>query len=322
MQAWQIENLGAAPVLRDLPVPVPARGQARIRIHAAGLNFADLLMAKGSYQEKPDLPFTPGLECAGVVEALGPDTSGPAVGTRVACFAGAGGLAEYGVFPVETLTPIPDLMPYETAAGFQIAYGTSHLALDHLARLQRGETLLVLGAAGGVGLTAVEIGRLMGARVIACARGEEKCAVARAAGAEVTFDSDLPDLKSALKSLGGVDVVYDPVGGGAFDSALRATRPGGRLLAIGFASGVVPQVSANLLLVKNLSVIGMWLGGYAKFAPHLLRASLTTLFGWQAEGRLHPQISQVLPFAALPQGLDLLRDRAATGKIVIRIQQQ
>lgn len=322
MQAWQIETLGRDPVLRDIAMPVPARGQALVRIHAAGLNFADLLMAKGSYQEKPALPFTPGLECAGVVVALGPETDGPAVGTRVACFAGTGGLAEYGAFPTGTLTPIPDAMSFETAAGFQIAYGTSHLALDHLARLQKGETLLVLGAAGGVGLTAVEIGALMGARVIACARGAEKLAVARRAGAAETLDSDRTDLKAALRALGGVDVVYDPVGGPAFDAALRATHPGGRLLAIGFASGEVPQIAANLLLVKNLSVIGMWWGGYAKFAPHVLQASLIRLFAWQAEGRLAPHISHLLPMERLGQGLALLGSRTATGKVVIRVQQQ
>lgn len=322
MQAWQIETLGAEPVLRDLPLPVPAKGQARVRIAATGLNFADLLMAKGSYQERHPLPFTPGLECAGVVDALGPDTTGPAVGTRVACFAGVGGLAEFGAFPVETLTPIPDTMSFETAAGFQIAYGTSHLALGHLGRLRAGETLLVLGAAGGVGLTAVEIGALMGARVIACARGEEKQAIARAAGAQETLDSESADLKAALRAMGGVDVVYDPVGGAAFDAALRATRPGGRLLTIGFASGEVPQVPANLLLVKNLSVIGMWWGGYAKFAPHILQDSLSTLFAWQAAGKLRPHVSHLLPFAELAAGFELLRNRRATGKVVIGIQQQ
>lgn len=322
MRAWLIETLGTQPTLREVPMPTPAKGQVLVRIHAAGLNFADLLMAKGSYQEKPPLPFIPGLECAGEVVALGPETTGPAIGTRVACFAGTGGLAEYGAFPVETLTPLPDATPYDVAAGFQIAYGTSHLALDHLARLQRGETLLVLGAAGGVGLTAVEIGARMGAHVIACARGAEKLEIARKAGAAETLDSDTPDLKAALKALGGVDVVYDPVGGPAFDAALRATRPQGRLLTIGFASGEVPQIAANLLLVKNLSVIGMWWGGYAKFAPHILQRSLATLFDWQAAGRITPHLSHILPMEELPQGLDLLRSRAATGKVVIRTQQQ
>jgi NADPH2:quinone reductase len=161
----------------------------------------------------------------------------------------------------------------------------------------------------------------MGARVIACARGAEKLAIARAAGADEVIDSDTPDLKAALKAMGGADVVYDPVGGPAFDAALRATRPDGRILAIGFASGTVPQVPANILLVKNITVIGFWWGGYLAFAPHLLRDSLATLLGWYAEGGLRPHISHHLPFDQLPQGLDLLRSRAATGKVIIDIQQ-
>lgn len=319
MRAWQIDSLGQPARLLDLPDPRPGPGEALVAIHACGLNFADLLMAEGKYQDKPALPFIPGLELAGTVLSLGPGTSGPPPGTRVAVYAGHGGLAERGCFPVESLLPLPDSLPFAEAAGFQIAYGTSHLALSHRARLQPGETLLVLGAAGGVGLTAVEIGHLMGARVLACARGEEKCAIARAAGADEVIDSDTPDLKAALKALGGVDVVYDPVGGPAFDAALRATRPDGRLLAIGFASGSVPQVPANLLLVKNLTVIGFWWGGYLAVAPQLLRDSLATLLHWQAEGRLKPHVSHRLPFEALPQGLDLLRSRAATGKVVIDI---
>ena len=322
MRAWQIDALGQPATLRTLAAPRPARGEARIAIRACGLNFADLLMAEGRYQEKPELPFVPGLELAGTVEELGPGTVGPAPGTRVAVYAGQGGLAEQGCFAVDSLLPLPEGMSFAEAAGFQIAYGTSHLALAHKARLQPGETLLVLGAAGGVGLTAVEIGARMGARVIACARGAEKLEIARAAGAHEVIDSDTPDLKAALKALGGVDVVYDPVGGPAFDAALRATRPDGRILAIGFASGTVPQVAANLLLVKNISVIGFWWGGYLSFAPHLLRDSLATLLDWYAKGALRPHVSHRLPFEALPEGLELLRSRAATGKVVIEVQQQ
>lgn len=319
MRGWLIEALGQPARLLDLPPPCPGRGEALVDIRACGLNFADLLMAEGRYQEKPALPFIPGLELAGVVRALGPETEGLPPGTRVAVYAGCGGLAQQGCFPVTSLLPLPDTLSFAEAAGFQIAYGTSHLALTHKARLQPGETLLVLGAAGGVGLTAVEIGHQLGARVIACARGAEKLALARQAGADEVIDSDTPDLKSALRALGGVDVVYDPVGGPAFDAALRATRPDGRLLAIGFASGTVPQVPANLLLVKNLTIIGFWWGAYLSFAPHLLRDSLATLLDWQAAGRLRPHISHLLPFEDLPKGLDLLRSRAATGKVVIEI---
>lgn len=319
MRAWIVETLGQPARIADLPDVAPTRGQARVRIAACGLNFADLLMAKGQYQEHPALPFIPGMEFAGVVEALGPDTIGPAVGTRVLTFAGSGGLADHACLPVESLLPIPDAMSMEQAAAFPIAYGTSHLALDHRARLQKGETLLVLGAAGGVGLTAVEIGKRMGARVIACARGAEKVQIARAAGADIAIDSDAPDLKDQLKALGGVDVVYDPVGGPAFDAALRAARPEGRLLTIGFASGTVPQVPANLLLVKNLSVIGLYWGGYLKFRPEVLRDSLSTLFGWFTAGGLRPHISHTLPFDDFPKGLELLKSRASTGKVVITL---
>jgi NADPH2:quinone reductase len=319
MRVWQVSEQGFAAQQSQIAPPLPQLEEARIRIAACGLNFADLLMQDGKYQERPALPYIPGMEFAGVVDALGPDTDGPPIGTRVAAFAGAGGLAQYAVVPAARLVPLPDSMSFAQAAAFQIAYGTSHLALDHKARLQPGETLLVLGAAGGVGLTAVEIGKRMGAKVIACARGPGKLAVAKAAGADVLIDSDTPDLKAAFKALGGVDVVYDPVGGAAFDAALSACNPEGRLLAIGFASGSVPQVPANLLLVKNLSVMGLYWGGYLKFAPHVLTNSLRTLFGWFAEGALRPHISHELPFDQYPCALDLLRSRKATGKVVITL---
>lgn len=319
MRAWRQEQVSAPPVCRDLPDPQPGPGEARVRITACALNFADLLMAEGRYQDTPPLPFTPGLELAGVVETLGPATDGPPPGTRVACYAGHGGLAERGCFPVSRLFPLPDGMDDATAAAFQIAYGTSHLALTRAARLQAGETLFVTGASGGVGLTAVEVGRKLGARVIASARGAAKLAVARAAGADHLIDSDAPDLKEALRALGGVDVMYDCVGGPAFDFSLRAMRPEGRMLAIGFAGGAVPQVPANILLVKNVSVIGFWWGDYLRFAPAAAMDSLSTLAGWHARGDLRPHISHRLRFEDFPQGLQLLRDRAATGKIVIEV---
>ena len=317
MRAWAIEQIGIAAVLKDLPARLPAKGEARIAIAACGLNFADLLMQDGTYQERPSLPFTPGMEIAGTVTDLGPDTQGPSPGTRVAVVAGHGGLAEMGCFAVSRLVVLPAAMPFTDAAAFQIAYGTSHLALDHRAHLQPGETLLVLGAAGGVGLTAVELGKKMGARVIASARGEARLAIAKSAGADIVIDSDSPTLKDQIKALGGVDVVYDPVGGAGFDMALRVTKPEGRILTIGFASGQVPQIPANLLLVKNLTVMGLYFGGYLGFAPDRLSASLATLFGWYAAGDLKPHISHVLPFGALHEGMDLLRSRKATGKVVI-----
>lgn len=319
MRAYMIETFGSAPILRDVPRPDPGPGEIRVRIAACGLNFADLLMIEGKYQERPDPPVILGMEAAGVVDALGPGVAGPPPGTRVAVFASSGGLADYGCFPAASCLPIPEAMPFAEAAAFQIAYGTSHLALDHRARLQPGETLLVLGAAGGVGLTAVEIGHQLGARVIAAARGADKLEVARAAGADHLIDSGTADLKAEVRALGGADVVYDPVGGDQFEAAFRATKPGARIIPIGFASGTVPQIPANHLLVKNLTVIGLYWGGYLKFAPEVLTGSLATLLGWYGEGRLRPHVSHILPVARAGEALELLRSRQSTGKVVVTL---
>ncbi|MGV8951818.1 MAG: NADPH:quinone oxidoreductase family protein [Cypionkella sp.] len=317
MQAWQVSALGVAAQRVDLPRPEPQAGEALVRIEACGLNFADLLMGQGKYQERPALPYIPGMEFSGVIEALGTEGHCPTPGSRVAGFAGSGGLAEYVCLPAARLVVLPAAMSFAEAAAFQIAYGTSHLALEHRAHLAAGETLLVLGAAGGVGLTAVEIGKRIGARVVACARGAARLAVAEAAGADVLIDSDSANLKAELKALGGVDVVYDAVGGAGFHAALSACRPEARILVIGFASGEVPQIPANLLLVKNLSVIGLYWGGYLNFAPEVLATSLRTLFNWYETGGLRPHISHQLAFEQYPQGLDLLKNRKATGKVVI-----
>ncbi len=321
MESWQIPAPGAAPQRVRLPDPTPAEGEVLVRVAAVGLNFADLLMIEGRYQVRVAPPYIPGMEFSGVVEALGPGAKGPAIGTRVLGTCTSGALAGRISVPAPALAALPDAMSFDEAAGFPIAYGTSHLALSHVARLQPGETLFVTGAAGGVGLTAVEIGKRLGARVIASARGADRLAVAGAAGADVLIDSEAGGLKDRLRAEGGVDVVYDAVGGPAFDAALRACRPEGRLLAIGFASGQVPQVPANLLLVKNLTVSGFWYGGFQAHAPARAAASMAQLLRWRAEGTLRPHIGQVLPFSAFPEGLELLRARKATGKVVIRVQQ-
>ncbi|MCA0929035.1 NADPH:quinone oxidoreductase family protein [Ruegeria profundi] len=316
MLAYRIATKGEAPRLCEIDLPHPQVGQVRVAIKACGLNFADLLMQKGTYQDTPPAPFTQGMEVAGVVDAIGPGVAHLKAGDRTAVYAGQGGLAEYGVFDAERAIPLPDAVSFEEAAAIQIAYGTSHLALDHRARLQAGETLLVTGAAGGVGLTAVEIGKLMGATVIAQARGADKLAVAKAAGADHLIDAS-EDLRTRVKELGGADVVYDAIGGDVFKAAFRATNPEGRLLPIGFAGGDVPQIPANHLLVKNLTVIGFYIGGYLTFRPQIVRHSFETLFRWCAEGRIKPHISHVLPLSETEKGLQLLRDRKATGKVVI-----
>ncbi|WP_170420337.1 NADPH:quinone oxidoreductase family protein [Ruegeria arenilitoris] len=318
MLAYQIQSAGEQAKLHELPVPAPAEGQIRVAIRACGLNFADLLMQKGTYQDTPAAPFTLGLEVAGVVDAVGAGVSHLKPGDRVAVYSGQGGLSQFGVFDADRAVLIPQSCSFEDAAAIQIAYGTSHMALDHRARLQPGETLLVTGAAGGVGLTAVEIGKLMGATVIAQARGADKLAVARAAGADHLIDAN-EDLRERVLALGGADVVYDAIGGDVFKAAFRATNPEGRLLPIGFAGGEVPQIPANHLLVKNLTVIGFYIGGYLRFRPEVVRNSFETLFAWHAEGRIRPHISHTLPLSEVAQGMALLKARKSTGKVVITI---
>ena len=316
MQAYLVTAFDTPAQLADLPVPAPATGQIGVKIAACGLNFADLLMQKGTYQDTPEPPFVPGLEIAGTITELGQGVSGFEVGDRVAVYCGQGGLAEMGAFDASRAVRIPDSMSFEDAAALQIAYGTSLVALDHCARLQAGETLLVTGAAGGVGLTAVEIGKLMGARVIAHARGADKLEVARKAGADHLID-DSEDLRRIVKDLGGADVVYDAVGGPVWNAAFRATNPCGRLMPIGFASGEVPQIPANHLLVKNLTVIGFYIGGYLKARPQVIQSAFSTLFDWHQAGRIKSHISHVLPLSDVAHGMELLRSRASTGKVVI-----
>ncbi|MBS1303164.1 NADPH:quinone oxidoreductase family protein [Loktanella sp. SALINAS62] len=319
MRAFQIQNFDTPPALVDITEPTPGAGEVAVKITACGLNFADMLMSKGTYQDTPEPPFTLGMEICGTVIAQGAGVTSPAIGDRIAVFGGRGGLAQVGTYPAALCRKVPDAMPDTIAAGFQVAYGTSHLALTRRAHLQPGETLLVLGAAGGVGLTAVEIGKAMGARVIAVARGADKLKVAQDAGADHLIDSDSGDLKSQLRALGGVDVVYDPVGGDAFKAALSACNREARVIVIGFASGDVPQIPANILLVKNITVIGFYWGGYLQFQPDALTDSLATLMDWYATGKLRPHVSHTLPLDDAATGLDLLATRKATGKIVITL---
>ena len=320
MRAMQLTTLGQPLELRDIDVPSPAAGEVLLRIHTCGLNFGDTLIVKGTYQEKPPLPATVGMEMCGTVEALGEGVSHLAVGQRVAAYSGFGGLAEYAALPANICVPIPDAMPAKDAAAFLIAYGTSHVGLDYKAGLKPGERLLVLGASGGVGLTAIELGKLMGAEVIAVARGAAKLEVAKNAGADHVLDSDTCDLRTDVKALGGADGVYDPVGGDLFNAALRACNPEARLLPLGFASGTVPQIPANILLVKNLTVIGYYWGGYMRVNPKVLTDSFEVLFQWYADGKLKPHVSHVLPLAEANAGLELLRSRKATGKVVIDVE--
>ena len=286
MLAFQIAEYGSDPQLVTLDDPRPRQGEIGVRIAATALNFADTLMIQGRYQEKPEPPVTLGMELSGIVETIGPDVTDYAQGDRVAVYSGQGGLADFGCFPARRAVKLPDTMPFDAAAGMLIAHGTSHLALKRRAGLQSGETLLVLGAASGVGLTAVQIGKRLGARVIAVARGAAKLDVARAAGADFLLDSDTADIRAEVRALGGADVVYDPVGGAQFEGAFRALNPEGRHLVIGFASGDLPTVKPNHLLVKNIDI--------RVAVPSTIAASTT----WPSPDLWASSIAQTMPNAS------------------------
>lgn len=319
MRALQVLNHDTPPQFQTLEVANPLPHEVQIEIKACSLNFADLLMIKGTYQDTPNPPFTLGLELAGRVVKCGEDVHRFAVGDRVCAFTGHGGLAQQGNFDAGRVFALPDGISYEVGASVLIAYGTSHLALFERGKLSKGERVLILGAAGGVGLTAVELAHHAGAEVVACARGASKLEIASAAGADQVIDSETPDLAKAFKDLGGVDVVYDAVGGQIGQDALRALRVGGRYLVIGFASGDVPQLKANHLLVKNITLHGFYWGGYIHYAPEVLKNSISELFAAIEFGDLSPHISHSLPFDESLEALELLKNRKSTGKIVLRM---
>lgn len=306
--------------VEEIPRPELREGTVRIAVRAAGLNFADLLLIAGQYQEKPAFPFIPGAEAAGVITEVGEYVTGRKPGDRVMALTGLGAYAGEVVVDAAKLLPIPEHMTFEQAAGFPVAYGTSHGALEWRARLQAGEWLLVTGASGGVGLTAVEVGKAMGARVIACAGNADKLEIAKLHGAEHGIDYSKEDLRERVKEITegkGVNVAYDPVGGDIFDAALRSVAWGGRIIVIGFASGRVPQIPANIALVKNIDVIGFYWGSYQKHRPELLHSSFAKLFRWFDEGKLKPHVSHVFKLEQIGKSLEMLKDRKATGKVVV-----
>ena len=298
-----------------------APGEARLRVYACGVNFADTLMVAGKYQVKPDFPFTPGLEAAGEVIELGSEVAHLRVGQRaLAVLRFGGGYAEEIAIDARAVVPIPDTMDWVTAAAFPVAYGTSHFALTHRGHLTAGETLLVLGAAGGVGLTAVEIGKGLGARVIAAAGGPAKLAVAREHGADALIDYSQESIRDRVRELTGglgADVVFDPVGGDAFDQALRAVNWEARMLVIGFAAGRIQSVPANLILVKNISVIGVVWGAQAARDPVLVSRNLAELLRWWEQGRLKPVVAKTFPLSEAGAAMQALLSRQHAGKIVL-----
>jgi NADPH2:quinone reductase len=303
----------------DVPAPVPAAGELLISVKATAVNYADAIMVSGRYQTRPPLPFSPGLETAGVVAACGDGVTRFAPGDRVMAILAYGGLAEMVVAPAAETFAIPDGMTFEEAGAFPVAYISSHVALRWQGRLEPGETLLVLGAAGGVGLSAVEIGKAIGARVIAAASTPEKLAVARQHGADDVVNyatENLTDRVMALTNGDGADVCFDPVGGTLFDAALSSLGWGGRILLIGFVGGV-PQIPANRLLVKNRAALGSSLRYFRWRAPDKLRRSVEELMRWYAEGKLEPCITQRLPLEQSVAAIRLLTDRRAYGKVVV-----
>ncbi|MGE5545768.1 MAG: NADPH:quinone oxidoreductase family protein [Solirubrobacterales bacterium] len=322
MRAIVCSAFGAPIAEAELPSPALFTGGVRIKVAAAGVNFADTLLIAGRYQEKIEPPFAPGMELAGTVVEVAEGVTSCRPGDRVMAVVTAGAFAEEVVAAETDVFVLPDGLDTIDAAAFPIAYGTSHLALKHKAALKPGETLLVHAAASGVGLTAVEIGRALGATVIGTAGGPEKVRVALEQGAHHGIDYKALDIRASVKELTGgrgADVVYDPVGGEVFDASLRSTAPDGRILVIGFASGTVPQIPANILLVKNLTVIGYWWGAYRKLNPALMRESMLEAMAWWREGRLKPHVSATLPLERAAEALAMLKGRAATGKIVLTV---
>jgi NADPH2:quinone reductase len=315
-RAWgAVETL----TVEDVAPPAPGRGQVLIDVKATGVNYADAIMVAGKYQTRPAFPFSPGLETAGLVAACGEGVTRFAPGDRVMAILAYGGLAEMAVADEAETFAVPDAMPFDEAGAFPIAYMSSHVAIRWQGRLEAGETLLVLGAAGGVGLTAVEIGKAMGARVIAGASTADKLAVARERGADETVNyatEKLTERVLALTGGKGADVCFDPVGGDLFDAALSALGWGGRILLVGFVGGV-PQIPANRLLVKHRAALGSSLRYFRWHAPDKLGRSVDELFGWYGEGKLRPCITHRLPLEKSVEAIQLLTDRKAHGKIVV-----
>jgi len=293
-----------------------------VRVKAAGLNFPDTLIIENKYQLKPSLPFSPGGEMAGEVIEVGEKVTRFKHGDRVAGLTGYGSFAEEVVVPEQNLLPVPDGMSDEKAAAFSMVYGTSYYALKQRGNLQPGETLLVLGASGGVGLATVELGKAMGARVIAAASSEKKLAVAKAAGADELINYSEQPLKETVKNLTkgkGVDVVYDPVGGDFTEQALRAMGWNGRHLIIGFAAGDIPKVPANLTLLKGCSVVGVFWGSFTQREPEASAQNMMELMKLYAEGKIDPKISEVFEFEDYVKALGALTERRATGKVVLKV---
>ncbi|HEX7735020.1 MAG TPA: NADPH:quinone oxidoreductase family protein [Ktedonobacteraceae bacterium] len=309
-------------VIAELESLKAGPGQVVVGVKACGVNFPDTLIIEGKYQFKPALPFSPGGEVAGIVKSIGEGVEHVAVGNRVISFTGWGGFAEEVLAEAKTLIPIPEQMDFATASAFVMVYGTSHYALKDRAHLQPGETLLVLGAAGGVGLAAVELGKTMGARVIAAVSNQEKLAVCREHGADEGIDYSSEDLKERVKALTngkGVDVIFDPVGGDYAEAALRGMAWEGRYLVIGFAAGEIPRIPLNLTLLKGCSIVGVFWGSFTSRDPRRNQQHLRELVTWYQEGKIRPRISATYPLERAADALNDMLARRITGKAVLLV---
>jgi NADPH:quinone reductase len=307
--------------LADIAPPQPAPGEAVVRVAAAALNFFDTLIIAGKYQHRPPLPFSPAAEFAGIVERIGAGVTDIASGDRVMGYMGWGAAREAVAIPAQQLLKLPDGLDLERAAGLTVTYGTTLYALRERAELKGGETLVVLGASGGTGLAAVELGKMLGARVIACASSDGKLDFARAHGADATVNYATENLREALKKLGGengVDVVYDPVGGPYAEPALRSLGWLGRYLVVGFAAGEIPKIPLNLALLKSCDIRGVSWGAWTKRAPLAQRALMTDIVRWCGEGKLSAHVHAVYPLEQTAAALKAIADRKAMGKIVLR----
>jgi NADPH:quinone reductase len=323
MFAWLCDNPIGAQALRwtEMPTPEPGAGQVRIAIHAASLNFPDLLTVQNKYQIKPPLPFVPGSEFSGVIEAVGDGVRHVKTGDRVATIGSSGGFGTHAVVDAANVMPLPPGFDLDDAAAFAFTYGTSHHALIDRAALKPGETVLVLGAAGGVGSAAVQIAKAAGAHVIAGASNAEKCTFCRTLGAQASIDTGRENLREALKAATegrGPDVIYDPVGGELAEAAFRSIAWRGRYLVVGFAAGPIPALPWNLALLKGASIVGVFWGDFVRREPKAFRAGLNELFTWYAQGKVKPAIDARLPMARLHEAYARMASRQVRGKLLLR----
>ena len=322
MHAWICENPTGVDALqwKELPTPAPTAGEVLIEIKAASLNFPDLLIVQNKYQMKPELPFVPGSEYEGVFAAVGEGVTTLKVGQSVACLSGTGGFGTHTIAPAALCMPRPPGFPHVDAAAFIMIYATSHHALVDRAQLKAGETVLVLGAAGGVGTSAIQIAKTMGARVIAAASTDEKCELCKSIGADATINYTKQDLREAIKAATagkGPDVIYDPVGGEYAEPAFRSIGWRGRYLVVGFAAGPIPSLPLNLPLLKGASVVGVFWGGFAKAEPKANAAMMGEMARWNAEGKIKPVIDRTMPMAELKSAYAHMGSRGVKGKLVM-----